>query len=187
MNRIRWLACILVLVCPVAGCEDEDDRVAEVAREAAQRQAEQNKQMAQLQNQVAEGSRRLVEAEAQARSEILALQRDLQQSQAEIGRQRDQLEVERRQIASQRYWDAIFGESISAAVILLACMLPLLLCWALLRRPSHDDESDTVLAEFLVQELSSDAPILLPERSVPHLLETGSSQQDQNPLDPNST
>jgi len=35
MNRIRWLAYILILVCSMTGCEDEDDRVAEVAREAA--------------------------------------------------------------------------------------------------------------------------------------------------------
>jgi len=170
----------------MTGCEDEDDRVAEVAREAAERQAEQNKQMAQLQKEVAEGSRRLVEAEAQARTEIVALQRDLQQSQDEIGRQRDQLELERRQIVSQRYWDTILGSSISAAAMLLACMLPLLLCWALLRRPSHDDEADAALTEFLVQELSSDTPTLLCGRSAPHLLEDGSSQQDDIPPGPSN-
>ena len=84
---------VCTLLVTIVGCQGESDLVAEVAREAAQRQAEQSKQMAQLQNQVAEGSRRLVEAEGQARSEMAALQRDLQQSQAEIGRQRDQLET----------------------------------------------------------------------------------------------
>ena len=140
-NRL-WLTAVCTLLVPVVGCQTESEQVAEVAREAAQRQAEQSKQMVQLQNQVAEGSRRLVEAEAKARADMTAIQRDLQQSQTEIGRQRDQLEVERRQIATERYWDALLGNSITAAAALLACLLPLLLCWALLRRPSHDHEAD---------------------------------------------
>ncbi|MCY2990746.1 MAG: hypothetical protein NTY19_23135 [Planctomycetota bacterium] len=145
--------------------------MAEVAREAAQRQAEQNKQMAQLQGQVAEGSRQLVEAEAKARADMMALQRDLQHSQSEVGRQRDQLEAERRQIAAERYWDGIVGNSITAAATLFACILPLLLCWAVLRRPSPDHEADVALAEFLTQELVSDHPTLLPAGQPRLLLE----------------
>jgi len=34
------------------------------------------------------------------------------------------LESERRKIASERYWDAILGSSITAAAVLLACLLP---------------------------------------------------------------
>ena len=130
MRRNFWLIPVWVLTISNAGCQSESDRVAEVAREAAQRQAEQSKEMVQLQNQVAEDSRRLVEADAKARAEMTAIQRDLQQSQTEIGRQRDQLEVERRQIAAERFWDALLGNSITAAEALLACLLPLLLCWA---------------------------------------------------------
>ena len=150
-------ACTLLM--SLVGCESEGERVAQVAREAAQRQAEQNKQMAQLQGQVAEGSRQLVEAEAKARADMTALQRDLQRSQAEVGRQRDQLEAERRQIASERHWD----NSIAAAATLLTCILPLFLCWAVLRRPCQDQEADVALAEFLTQELVSERPTLLPE------------------------
>jgi TolA-binding protein len=153
------IGALLVLI---AGCKSEAERVVEVAREASQRQAQQNQQMTQLQNQVAEGSRQLIEAEAKARAELTALQRDLQQSQSEVGRQRDELEAERRKIASERYWDAILGSSITAAVALLACLLPLVLCWALLRRQSEDRDADAALAEFLVQELVSDHSALLP-------------------------
>ena len=63
--------------------------------------------MAQLQAQVAEGSKRLVEADAKARAELTALQHDLQQSQADLGRQRDQLEAERRGLAEQRGRDEL--------------------------------------------------------------------------------
>jgi hypothetical protein len=127
--------------------------------------------MVQLQSQVAEGSRRLVEAEAQARAEMAALQRDLQQSQAEVGRQRDQLEAERRKIAAERYWDAILGNGITAAAGLVACLLPLVLCWTLLRRPIDDHETDQALAELLLQELASDQPTLLPGNPSRPLLE----------------
>jgi hypothetical protein len=171
MREKLWLTAVCALPMLATGCQSESDRVAEVAREAAQRQAEQSKQMVQLQNQVAEGSRRLVEAEAQARSEMTALQRDLQQSQAEVGRQRDQLEAERRQIAADRYWDAILVNAIPAAAGLIACLLPLVLCWLLLRRPTQDHETDQALAEFLVQELASDYPILLPASEPRRLLE----------------
>jgi hypothetical protein len=155
-----------------------------VAREAAQRQADQNKQMAQLQGQVAEGSRHLVEAEAKARADMTALQRDLQQSQAEVGHQRDQLEAERRQIAAERYWDGIIGNSITAAATLLACILPLLLCWAVLRRPCQDQEADVALAEFLAQELVSDRPTLLPANPTRRLPEPTRRHSGHRPETP---
>ena len=161
MRETPWLTAVCAMTMLATGCQSESDRVAEVAREAAQRQAEQSKQMVQLQNQVAEGSRQLVEAQAKAMAETQAMQRDLQESQAEVGRQRDQLEAERRQIAAERYWDAILGNAVTAAAGLLACLLPLLLCWAALRRPTQDHETDVALAEFLVQELASEHPTLL--------------------------
>lgn len=190
MARRLGLMPIGMLLVLIAGCQIESERLVEVAREAAQRQAQQNQQMTQLQNQVAEGSRQLVEAEAKARAELTALQRDLQQGQAEVGRQRDELEAERRKIASERYWDAVLGNSITAAVVLLACLLPLVLCWALLRRQSEERDADAALAEFLVQELVSDHSALLPA-SLPRPLlieptrDSGSPQnrsEGQNPV-----
>lgn len=56
MARRLGLMPIGMLLVVIAGCLSESARVVEVAREAAQRQAEQNKQMTQLQNQVAEGT-----------------------------------------------------------------------------------------------------------------------------------
>ena len=72
-----------------AGCDDKDERLARQAAESMQRQAEQNKQMADLQKEVAQGAHKLVEADAEARAEFVAMQGELQQQQAETGRQRD--------------------------------------------------------------------------------------------------
>ena len=93
LRRVLWMA----LVLPMMGCgEAPDPRVVQVAMESAARQAEQNQQMAELQQQVAEGAKQLVEADSQARQELAELQRELRSDQAEIGRQRDALESERR-------------------------------------------------------------------------------------------
>lgn len=159
LRRVLWMLPIL----PMMGCEeDPDERVAEVAMESAARQAEQNQQMAELQQHVAEGTRQLVDADSQARQELAELQRELRSDQAEIGRQRDALESERREIASDRYWDSILGTSIYAGAGILACLLPLLLCGWLLHATRDKQGTDEALAELLVQELTSDRPLLLP-------------------------
>ena len=86
MSRAPWAALMMLLLL---GCQEPaDTRLVEMARESTARQAEQNQQMAQLQQHVAEGAKRLVEADAQARQELLQAQRELQADQAEVGRQR---------------------------------------------------------------------------------------------------
>ena len=124
----RGAALVSVLISLLIGCGETDPRVAQVALESTRRQAEQNRQMGELQQHVAEGTKQLVDADAQARQQLAELQRELRSDQAEIGRQRDALESERRTIATERRWDSILGTSIYAGAGILACLLPLLLC-----------------------------------------------------------
>jgi hypothetical protein len=161
MERItrRLILLLAVLIALTTGC-DEDHRVAQVAQQAADRQAQQNQEMAQLSRQSAEGTKLLVQADAQARKEVLAAQKNLQEQQAEVGRQRDQLEAERKEIAQARYWDPIVAQAITGAAVLLACLLPLLLAWQLLRTVRHES-ADPALTELLVEELASPRPVLL--------------------------
>lgn len=175
MNRLPFVLLASLLLAALCGCEE--DELAKAAREAAKQSAEQQRQLAQMQADVARGASQLVESDSKARTELAALQRDLQQDQAEIGRQRDQLETDRRQIAEQRHRDPLIAAAITSIGLILACLLPLLLCWALLRRPPLDGEAEEALAEFLVQDLISDHPVLLPAHS-PHAL------LDQPPRDP---
>lgn len=162
MMRSRTFCVFVLLLATACGCDERDQRLAEMAREAANRQAEQNRQMADLQKQVAEGSKRLVEADAQARGEMNALQRDLQQSQSEVGRQRDLLENDRREIASQRHLDPIIASAIMDTGMVLACLLPLLLAGYALRCVFAPGQTDSVVAEVLVREITTDEPLLLP-------------------------
>lgn len=168
LRRILWT----VLVLPMTGCEEDPDaRVVEIAIESADRQAQQNQQMAELQQQVAAGAKQLVQADSQARQELAELQRELRSDQAEIGRQLDALNSERQQIASERYWDSILGPSIYAGAGILACLLPLLLCGWLLHATRDKQDTEEALAELLVEELITDRPLLLPPRQPVPLLE----------------
>jgi hypothetical protein len=153
---------IVLLIGQISGCQNTDSRIAEMAREEAARQAEQSRQMAQLQQEVAAGSRQLVEADSQARQELVGLQRELRADQAETGRQRDALETERRQIVAERRWDSTVGSAIAGAAGLLACLLPILLCFAVLRGLRASQQTESALSELLVQELTADRPRLLP-------------------------
>lgn len=183
LHRVLWMALVLATM----GCSDgPDQRLVDVAMESAARQADQNQQMAELQQQVAGGAKQLVEADSRARQELAELQRELRSDQAEIGRQRDALESERREIAKDRYWDSILGVSIYAGAGILACLLPLLLCGWLLHATRDKHGTDEALAELLVEELTADRPMLLPPRqSVPLLehqlpLRSGSAPTDDS-------
>jgi hypothetical protein len=78
-----WLG-LALLAAAVSGCPDEDDWVAQLAVEAANRQAAQNQELAQLNREVAEGTRRLIESEGQSRAEFAKAQRELQQQQSAV-------------------------------------------------------------------------------------------------------
>lgn len=58
LNHVPWPVLISLLI----GCGETDPRVAQVALESTRRQAEQNRQMGELQQHVAEGTKQLVEA-----------------------------------------------------------------------------------------------------------------------------
>lgn len=142
------------------GCE-EDERLVEMAEKHLDRQAKQSEQIIDLQQEVTEGSRRLVEADAEARKEMIALQRDVQSERVEVGQQRDALEDERRDLASQRRLDPIIATAITNIGLLLACLLPLVLCWYLLH-PRVEPADDQAVAEVLLEDLVIDKPLLLP-------------------------
>ncbi len=178
----RPLAWMLVAVVGVTGCSDPpDERIVEMAREQAARQAEQSRQMAEMQNEIMQGSRQMIEADAESRREMILLQRDLQADQHEIGRQRDLLEGERKQIARQRFRDQAVAAAFSTFGLLLICALPLLLCVYVLRAVQTPETSDATLTELLVREFTADEPRLLahPGRMLPQEEAISLSEADE--------
>lgn len=164
-SPLSFLLVMGALLVVLSGC-DEDER-----QKASRAQAE-----------VAEASRQLVQADAKARGEIVALQRDLQQGQAELGRQRDQLEDDRRQYADDRNRDPILANAILGVGTILACLLPLILCIALVLSLRDRSETESTLTEILVEEIAGEKPILLPHAGRNATLEHESSEDDHAEL-----
>ena len=145
----------------MTGC-DENERVARMAEKAADRQAEQNKEMARVNREVAEGTKRLVKSNAEARKNVLAMQKDLHDQAAEVGHQRDQLESERQGIAAERLRESILGPIIANLGPLAVCALVLVFCALLVYGLRVDKGDDDAVGEVLIEELVAERPVLLP-------------------------
>ena len=105
----------MLFIAVLAGCGDE--RVMQVTREAEERQAEQNREIA-----------RVVNEESTFRQQAAKLQNDLRADQAAIAQQRDQLEAERRQIASQREWAEFYKPLLETGGVVAAIVAVLGYC-----------------------------------------------------------
>ena len=150
MNRALWIVVAASFLIVAAGCEEDDERLAQYAEESTRQQAGQNREMSQLNREV-----------AQAHTELVGLQHDLEEQQVDVNHQRDQLESERREIAKHRHRDPIIAAVISSVGLVLACLIPLGLAGYLLHCLSNQKD-DPVVTELLIEEMTSEKPTLLP-------------------------
>ena len=161
MEKLTLLITLtLILLIGVSCSSDENSRVAELATQQLERQADQNRRMSELQQEVASGSRQLVEADANARQEMVTLQREIQAERSEVGHQRDQLEAERREIADSRNRDPIIAAAITRVAFVVVSLLPLLICWLLLQQKVEPADKNEI-AELLLDDLISAEPRLV--------------------------
>ena len=142
MHRTIWVLPLLILTTLV-GCE-EDKELAALAKEANRQQSEQNQEMAKLNREVAEGSKRLIQAEAEATTKRLTMEQQLQE-------QRNDVEAERQELAQERKAESILGPAIVAAASLATVCLPLVLCWYLLHGLQRGGDPD--VSDLLIEEL----------------------------------
>jgi hypothetical protein len=153
---MTWIPRMPVLLVVIAGC---DDRVTQIAREAADRQAQQNTAMVQLNQEVAGGAHQLVEGDAQARKDFVAVHHDLQTERSKLDTGWDSLEDERRELAGQRRAESwltsmttIIGGVLLTALLLGFCRHALF--------AARCDEWQAELNELLLAEIISDEPKL---------------------------
>jgi ABC-type transport system involved in cytochrome bd biosynthesis fused ATPase/permease subunit len=153
MHVTRILSFVILLLT-IPGCLNSDPQLT----------AWQEQQVEHIEQQAAQNTaaaKALVEADAQARQDLTALQHDLQTERAEVGRQRDALEVERKTLAAERQRAPIIAVAIQRVGFLALAALPLLLCWLLLRAP-HGDQSTTELEELLILGFADEVSPLSP-------------------------
>jgi len=151
--KSRWYGPTLAVLSltTLAGCtrDVQDERLSRVTEQALEQQTQQNEAMAEL-------------------------QKNLQHERSHLDEQQAQLDDERRKIAAARHRDPIVANAIVGAVGLLVAVLPLGLCWHLLRglyRPGDDGEA---LGELLVHEMISSRPLILPPPDPRPALDDGS-------------
>ena len=158
----------MLLVIVLAGCGD--DRVVQVTREADNRQAEQNREIAKVTDDA-----------TIVHQQVAKLENDLRDDQAAIAEGRNQLEAERRQIASQREWAELYKpllETIGVAAVVLAVLA---YCGFLVHTLRNSGHADALLAEALVDQILSveqlPSPMLLPPNKDTQLLASNTAAQ----------
>lgn len=135
-----------ILLTLLIGCDDDPH--------SERRQAAEN----------AAAARRLIEADAAIRKDYATVERNLSAERSEIGRQRDLLEAERKDLAIERQRAPLIAEGLRSSGLLLLSGLPLILCWALLRYP-QDETGSAELEDLLILEVSGiDATLAEPAR-----------------------
>jgi hypothetical protein len=165
------------------GCGEKDHhkQVAEVATQAAERQAQQNTEMARLNREVAEGTRRMVEADAEARKEVIVVHQEIQAERATLNQGFEKLEVERKEIAQQRRTESTLVpalKTIGGAVVAIAVVV---FCLLLLFGLRKADASDAELNELLIHDLVSEQPRLLSGPSLGPAIENSPVTHDSEP------
>jgi cell division protein FtsL len=163
-RRPRIIAAAMILSL-ATGCSDE--RVTQVATRAADRQSEQNDTMAKLQQAVASGTRTLVEADADARHEILAVHHDLQAERSQLDASWSKLEDERKTLASERRTESMLlpVAELLGGLVLVVTLLGF--CWYALVRLRVDTTTEAELNELLAHELTVSDPLRLVSQESP--------------------
>ena len=197
--------CPVLLILSVAGCSDSsDERLAEFAQQSmaeqrmqTERIADQSQAVVAESHQLAEAAKELVKSDAEARRELIAAQSEmtsqLNEQQSVIYSGHDQLEQDRRDIASQRHRDPIIATVIQNFGLTVACVLPLVVAVFVIRQMQSQEPDHAAVAEMLVLEMTSDEPRLLPgpmtrrpalghdDEETNHALFSGDSTDDVEP------
>lgn len=159
MRQPSQLIVVALIAAGSAGCGGGNEELARMGHSFATEQSRQNQRVSDSHVAVAQGSKLLVESDAKARRELIQLQQRLGQEQAAIGLQRDQLEVERRQLAEQRQTESFYGTFALTLSLTLACLAPLglagLALWSLHRGCTRQEVND-LLVEELAEALSQE-------------------------------
>jgi len=180
MNRTSTLNCIVLFLMAFAiGCDEEE--LLELAKRHNLSEQERSRLMAELHGKVAEGSSEMVASDAVARQEMMTLHREVQSERAEFGKQRDALELDRKELAAERKRDSLTASAILSLGTLAACLTPLAICWYLLRSPSGESD-DSQVAELLLSDVIAAHPVLLqrPDTNPPkltHQTEPGTQEE----------
>ena len=145
-KKIGWRiqqAALVLITLSLVGC-DEDEELAELAKEANRQQAKQNEEIAKVNREVAAASKHVVQASAEATDKVLTMEKQLQDHRHEV-------ETERQELAQERKSDSLLGTFLVTVAGLVAVCLPLVLAWYLLH--ALQSQGEPAVSELLIEEL----------------------------------
>ena len=150
---------VIFVTLGISGCVEPDGRLADLAEQTTAQQAQQNRDMTQANARLVDTTRQLAERDAVARQELTALQKAIRQDQAEVGRQRDMLESERRTVAADRQRESTWGAVLLSTAFVLAALSPFVLAgvalWIVWRTPD-----DSACGLVVLEDLASRSSLL---------------------------
>ena len=116
------------------------------------------------------------------------IQLKLQAERASLDQRRQDLDSLKDQVEGERLRTPVIAESIQSVGGMFACLCPLLLAAYILYSMNLTIETDQerIVNQFLIQELTSDSPTLLPAVAPSSLLEDQQQQHLLATLDPES-
>jgi hypothetical protein len=165
---IRPILIVLSLAVTAAtGCTSRDEAIAQLAAESAAQQARQSEQVAHASANLTAGAQKLAESSGRSQESLIALQRELQAEQATIGQHRDALALERMELAREQRTAPVVAMALQQLGLWLACLLPLILAWLVLRGSVVND-ADQALADMLIEDLVSGDSAGLPRSGPLH-------------------
>jgi hypothetical protein len=160
---------LMSLSVAIIGC---DDRATKIASEAADRQAQQNTVVTDLNKEVTSGSHQLVEADAKARQAIIGVHHDFEAERARLDQGWNQLENDRRELAGERRTDSILVVISKLGGAGLLVLGSLAFCWFVLIGAQRGN-SYVELNEFVLNEFLSDSPTVVGTETLNRLSKGG--------------
>lgn len=180
---LAWATLTAILLL-MSGCRPPDQRLEELTKSSLEQQSRQSEAVAGNARQIAEATRELVKADADAREHFAKssqkLQTELAQGYERIDQAREDLEAERKAIAAQRQRDPVIAEAIGGIGLLVVTIAPLALVGLLLYMVSRAGPDEAAVSSLLISEVTSDQPRLL-SREIPRLGSSHSSGSGDAP------
>ena len=144
----RWIA-VASLMLLLTGCAD--DRLIHMARESADRQAQQNQVVAQV-----------IETQNEVQKEVVEAHRDLQQERGQLAEGWNDLESERRSVASGRRTESLLTIVARGTLGAMVALLSLAFACCLLFGLSTSEPGPDELCQLLMRHTLIDGHKILP-------------------------
>lgn len=163
-RRALFLLSSILWVVSLIGCGNGDkgaDAIRRMAEQSVREQSAQNRR-------IADATKSLVEADSKARSSMIEahdqLQHQIQAERGSLDRRRSDLDSLKEKIELDRRRAPVIAQAIQMVGGMLVCLCPLLLAAYVLYSMNQTIESDQeqIVNQILIQELTSDSPVLLP-------------------------